>query len=442
MSQTLLIVDDERAIRFALRMVLEDAGYNIIEATDGLAALETLDDQVNIDLIISDLKMPRLDGMGLLDRLSSQPHAPPVIMITAHGSERTVVEAMKRGALDYFSKPFDAAEILRVVHRNLRVAEGERALRRLRAGHLLRRTMVFESEAMYRVAELVQRVAPRDIPVLITGESGTGKELVARAIVGASSRSEAPYIRFNCAALSVELAEAELFGHARGAFTGAAAARRGLFRSADGGSVLLDEVGELNPRTQGSLLRVLQEREVRPIGEEHSVPINVRLLAATNRNLRTDTDFRRDLYFRLNVVEIHLPPLRERPEDIIPLARHFARRAGDQFGMESVSLSPTLLRTLSQQAWSGNARELQHTMQRLVALSTGPEIGAEEMELAFGEADTVVASMGLKGQVDAFERAVVARMLTACNGNQSEAARQLQISRMTMVSKLKKYGLS
>ncbi|MCB9742426.1 MAG: sigma-54-dependent Fis family transcriptional regulator [Alphaproteobacteria bacterium] len=441
MRQRLLVVDDEPGIRFALRVVLEDAGFEVRDAPDGRRALALLEAGERFDLVISDLRMPELDGMALLEALQARPDAPPLILITAHGSERRAVEAMKRGALDYFSKPFQEDELLRVVQRALGTARLSQRVRRLEAGLALQRTMVFASEAMARVAELVERIAPRDIPVLITGEPGTGKELVARAIVGASRRANQPYLPFNCAALTPELAASELFGHARGAFTGADQSRAGLFRDADTGTVLLDEVGELHPRVQGALLRALQEGAVRPVGATRAVHVDVRVLAATNRTLRGSPDFREDLYYRLNVVELRLPPLRERPEDIVPLARHFVQRAAERFGEDELRLSGGVERRLGAEPWPGNVRQLRNTVERLAALARGPVIDEAIWALAASGASPAGGEAGLKAQVDAFERELIARTLEACAGNQSEAARQLEVSRMTLVSKLRKYGL-
>jgi len=266
---------------------------------------------------------------------------------------------------------------------------------------------------------------------------------VARAIVKASPRAEKPYVRFNCAALPRELAEAELFGHSRGAFTGAVRARPGLFREAEGGTLLLDEIGELDPATQGALLRVLQEREVRPVGEDRPVKVDVRVLAATNRDLTHDVEegrFRKDLFYRLDVVTIRVPPLRERPEDIVPLAEQFARRFGDRFGLEQPRLTERVLERLRRHDWPGNVRELEHVVERLVALAGDPVIDDDPFG---GEAADPAASVepGLRERVAAFERGLVAEALARCQGNQSEAARQLGISRVTLIDKLKRHGL-
>ncbi len=438
---TVLVVDDEPALRFTLRAILEDEGIAVAEAADGQAALERVQ-QGGIDLVLTDLRMPKLDGLQLLDELLRLPHGPRAILITAHGSERVAVDAMKRGALDYFAKPFDADEVARVVRRALENVSLRHENQRLRGELALRRTMVFDSEALRRVADLVDRVASRDVTVLITGESGTGKELVARALVKASPRADKAYVRFNCAALPRELAEAELFGHSRGAFTGAARARPGLFREADGGTLLLDEIGELDLQTQGALLRVLQEREVRPLGEERPVRIDVRVLAATNRNLADEVErgtFRRDLFYRLDVVRLHVPPLRDRPEDIAPLAEHFARKAADRFGLGEVRLGPHTMARLQAARYPGNVRELEHVIERLVALASGPLIDDDPFDSQGAE---TAPQMGLRERVGLFERGLVADELARCHGNQSETARRLGLSRVTLIEKLHKYGLT
>jgi len=300
--------------------------------------------------------MPRMDGMELLRRIKDGPSAPVVVMITAHGSERQAVEAMKVGAFDYFRKPFEPDELLAVVRRALESATLRADNERL-AGELnLARTMVFESAAMSRLAVLVQRVAPRDVTVLITGESGTGKERVAEALVRASSRKDAPYVRFNCAAITPELAEAELFGHTKGAFTGAHRTRAGLFREASSGTLLLDEIGEMDLRTQARLLRVLQEGEVRPVGEDRPVPIDVRIVAATHRDLPKlvgEGRFREDLYYRLHVVQLCVPPLRERPEDVPVLFRHFIERYAERFATGPLRVPAGLIERLTAYRWYG-----------------------------------------------------------------------------------------
>lgn len=282
--------------------------------------------------------MPQIDGLELLKRIQSLPNAPKLILITAHGSERNAVEAIKLGAHDYFKKPFEMDELLAVVRRTVGTVRLEAENERLASEANLLQSMIFVSPAMSRLAVLIRRIAPRDITVLITGESGTGKERVAEALVRASSRADRAFVRFNCASLTAQLAEAELFGHTRGAFTGAVKERTGLFREADGGTILLDEIGELELATQAKLLRVLQEAEVRPVGGDKSIKVDVRILAATNRDLAQQVvsgNFREDLYYRLKVAMLHIVPLRDRPEDIPVLARHFLSRSRNAFAAEA-----------------------------------------------------------------------------------------------------------
>jgi two-component system response regulator HydG len=367
-------------------------------------------------------------------------------LVTAHGSERAAVDAMKAGAFDYFRKPFENDELLAVVSRALSAVRLEAENERLSGELNLSRSLVFASEAMSRLALMVQRVGPRDVTVLITGESGTGKERVAEALVRASRRAARPFVRFNCAALTPELAEAELFGHARGAFTGAHRARLGLFREADGGTLLLDEIGELEAATQAKLLRVLQEGEVRPVGEERPVRVDVRIVAATHRDLGrqvADGRFREDLYYRLKVVTLQVPSLRERREDIAVLARHFLARACERFGTPAVQLTDEMLARLSACDWPGNVRELENAIESAVALS--PD-GALDLSLLPGPPGAAAATeqprASLKQRVEAYERGLVLAALETAEGNRSAAARALGISRATLHEKLHKYGVA
>jgi DNA-binding NtrC family response regulator len=310
---------------------------------------------------------------------------------------------------------------------------------------------------MSKLAVLVQRIAPRDVTVLLTGESGTGKERVADALVAASGRADKPFVRFNCAALTAELAEAELFGHTKGAFTGAVKARPGLFREADGGTILLDEIGELPATIQAKLLRVLQEGEVRPVGEDTSVKIDVRIIAATHRDLMqmaVEGKFREDLFYRLKVVHLRIPPLRERPEDIPPLARHFLAEFSRRFGAGPFKLTPSLLEQLIAYSWPGNIRELENAIESLVALSQGGEVDLTLLPQATPVAkpttevatatppDLSTGQMELKARVDAYERGIIVNALEAAHGNRSHAARALGINRATLHGKLRKYGLT
>jgi DNA-binding NtrC family response regulator len=436
-----LVVDDDAAVRYTLREILASEGLAVEEAADGAEALARWEAHP-APLVVTDLRMPGMDGMELLRRLVARTPAPRVVVITAHGSERQAVEAMKAGAADYFKKPFENEELLAVVRRTLEAVRLAHENERLAGELTLARTMVFASEAMRRLAVLVARVAPRDVNVLVTGESGTGKERVAEAIVQASRRADRSFVRFNCAALTPELAEAELFGHARGAFTGAVRARPGLFGEADGGTLLLDEVGELAANTQAKLLRVLQEGEVRAVGEERSRTVDVRVIAATHRDLAAEVRagrFREDLFYRLDVVHLHVPPLRERPGDVPVLARHFLARFAERYGLASASAPDAVLHHLAGQAWPGNVRELENAVERLVALSP-----AEGLDLSLLPGAGPAEDRGplpLRERVQAYERGLVVEALRAAGGNRSEAARRLGVSRVTLHDKLRRYGL-
>jgi DNA-binding NtrC family response regulator len=439
-----LVADDDAGVRYTIRQILEDAGHEVVEAADGRAALEAWDASP-CPVVVTDLRMPGMDGMALLQELLRRSPPPRVVVVTAHGSERHAVDAMRAGAWDYFRKPFDGAELLAVVRRADEAARLADENERLQGEVALSGPLVFQSAAMRRLAALVARVAPRDVTVLVTGESGTGKERVAEAIWRASRRADRPFVRFNCAALTPELAEAELFGHARGAFTGALRARAGLFGEADGGTLLLDEVGELAPPLQGKLLRALQDGEVRPVGEDRARRVDVRVVAATHRDLPAlvaKGGFREDLYYRLKVVELRVPALRERPDDVPLLARFFLARYAERFGVPRPAASDALLDRLRAHGWPGNVRELENAVESLVALSPEGELDLGLLPGAGPAPAGAGAPLSLKQRVEAYERGLVVAALEAARGNQSEAARALGVSRVTLHDKLRKYGLA
>jgi DNA-binding NtrC family response regulator len=458
----ILLVDDEPAVLFTLSEVLVERGHRVVTARSGAEALDKLDEA---DAVLTDLSMPGMDGLELMGQIGQRDPALPVILLTAHGSEKVAVAAMKQGAYDYVAKPFDIDEVALVIERAVEARKLRIDNRRLAAEQTLGRRIIGASRPMRRLLEATSRVASRDVTVLVRGETGTGKEFVAELLHAQSSRAKAPLVRFNCAALPADLADAELFGHVRGAFTGATASRPGFFAQADGGTLILDEVGELPPAVQAKLLRALQEGEIQPVGSGRIEKVNVRVVAATNRDLASDAKsgaFREDLYYRLAVVELVVPPLRDRKDDIPALAEEFARRYGDKFGLGAIGLEPTLIDALVRADWPGNVRQLENTIARLAALSTGGIIGLADYQNAIGDAP-VASSSGplpvaeeapdevpvpdarngptLKEQVEAFERGLVARTLDATGGNQSEAARRLGVSRVTLIDKMKKYGL-
>lgn len=449
-----LVVDDDAGVRYTLSEILSDAGLSVELAENGRDALAIARTSA-FDLVITDLRMAPMDGLELLRTLHQELPKLKVILVTAHGSERHAVEAMKLGAFDYFKKPFDLDELMAVVGRALESLRLSEENARLISESNFAQSLVFRAPAMSQLALLVSRVAPRDVTVLITGESGTGKERVAEAIVRASTRAERPFIRFNCATLTAELAEAELFGHTKGAFTGAQRNRNGLFREANGGTLLLDEVGELDLNLQAKLLRVLQEGEVRPVGEDRSFAVDVRVIAATHRNLVELVQagrFRDDLFYRLKVVSLAVPSLRDRPEDIRPLARHFLQRLAERFGVGPLRVPPELFDRLQEYDWPGNVRELENAVEALVALSVDGEL---DLSLLPGQiaatarpsvppVDIEEASskgLSLKQRVEAYERGVIVRVLEATNGNRREAALRLGLSRATLHDKLHRYGL-
>jgi two-component system response regulator HydG len=459
-----LVVDDDSSVRYTVRGILEHAKLQVDEAADGAEGLERVENN-HYEIVVTDIQMPRMDGIELLNRIRKRPTPQPkVIIMTAHGSERLAVEAIKAGAFDYFRKPFEIDEMMAVVRRATESVRLTAEVERLSGELNLTRSLIFSSAAMSKLAVLVQRIAPRDVTVLLTGESGTGKERVADALVAASGRANQPFVRFNCAALTAELAEAELFGHTKGAFTGAVKARPGLFREADGGTILLDEIGELPATIQAKLLRVLQEGEVRPVGEDQPIKVDVRIIAATHRDLMqmaAEGKFREDLYYRFKVVHLRIPPLRERPEDIPLLARHFLSEFSRRFGVGPFKLTPSLLERLNAYSWPGNVRELENALESLVALSQGSELDLSVLPQSAPiatpandaaprpttSAPSVSTSDGgaqvdLKARMDAYERGIIVAALEAAHGNRSLTARRLGINRATLHGKLRKYGLT
>ncbi|MGB8930957.1 MAG: sigma-54 dependent transcriptional regulator [Anaeromyxobacteraceae bacterium] len=450
-----LLVDDDPAVLFATKEVVRAAGHEPVLARSGKEALERLDD---VDAVVTDFAMPEMDGIALLLAIRERDATLPVIVLTAQGSERVAVRAMKSGAYEYVTKPYDIDEMTLVIERALETRGLRVQNRHLAAEKALGRRFVGEAPAMRKLLDAVSRVAAKDITVLVRGETGTGKELVASLLHAQSRRAGGPLVRFNCAAIPGELAEAELFGHARGAFTGATQARRGFFAEADGGTLVLDEVGELAPQVQAKLLRVLQEGEIQPVGAGRVERVDVRVVACTNRDLGAEARagrFREDLYYRLAVVELTVPPLRDHRDDIPVLAAEFARRYGERFGMEDVRLSPELVQLLCRAEWPGNVRQLENAVARMVALSPtgllGPDAFASPTARERVEADLdpdaepsgplELEGASLREQLDALERNLIARTLAATGGNQSEAARRLGIGRTAFIDRLKKYGL-
>jgi two-component system response regulator AtoC len=438
---TIGLVDDDPGVLFTLGEILEDAGHDVLRISRAEEALHLLD---HMEVLVTDLVMPGMGGMELLRQARAARPGLPVILVTAQGSERAAVQAMKGGAYDYLKKPFDLDEVRASVGRAAEAAELRRGARLRELERTLGRPLLGESAAFRRLLEDAGRVAPRDVPVLLQGETGTGKELIASLLHGLGRRASGPLVRFNCAALPAELAEAELFGHTRGAFTGAERARAGFFAQADGGTLVLDEVGELPLAVQAKLLRALQEGEIQPIGAGKTVRVDARVVASTHRDLRAEVQagrFREDLYFRLAVVVLRLPPLRERREDIPLLARAFCQRIARRFDLPNASLSPELLAALQARPWPGNVRELENTITRLLALSTDGELDVNALEPGALPGVERGEHGAFRERVAAFERGLLEQALRDAGGNHSEAARSLGLSRVTLLDKLKRHGL-
>jgi DNA-binding NtrC family response regulator len=457
-----LLVDDDPAVLFALGELLESAGHEVASVASGRAALGALD---GADVVIADYSMPGMDGLQLLDEIRLHDPGLPVILITAHGSEQVAVRAMKYGAYDYLAKPFDNDEVRYSVDRALETRRHRLAARERSLEHAVGVRIVGQSPALRRTVDAAIRVAPRDVTVLVRGETGTGKEIIASLLHAHSPRAARPLVRFNSAAIPHELAEAQLFGHVKGAFTGATSARAGYFSQADGGTLFIDEIAELSLSVQAKLLRALQEREVQPLGAPRVEKVDVRVVAATHRDLVAEIAagrFREDLYYRIAVVELVVPPLRERPGDVALLAREFARKYSERFGLgQVVQLSPEFLALLEKESWPGNVRQLENTIARSVALATDRIIGpavlgplgaladdpaADPAGAEVGHAAEAAASVArgpsFREQVEAFERNLLGNAIAAASGNQSEAARRLGMTRGSLYDKMKKYRLT
>jgi two-component system, NtrC family, response regulator PilR len=453
---SVLIIDDERSLREFLTICLTRAGHKVIAAEDPAAGLRAFTPGNTIDLVITDLKMPGpMDGLGVLDEVKRKSPETQVVVMTAFASTDTAIAAMKRGAYDYLTKPFKVDEILVVLDRALErqaLVRDNAALREKVQDTYRLSALLGRSAAMQRVFDLIRKIAPARTNVLITGESGTGKELVARALHGESTRATHAFVAVNCGAIPDTLIESELFGHVRGAFTGAVGHKEGLFAAADGGTLFLDEIAELPMAMQVKLLRALQERKVKPVGGTEERPVDVRVVAATNRDLEAEVasgGFRQDLYYRLNVIQVHVPPLRQRREDIPLLVEHFVRRYAAELGKRMTGIAPDALAALAAYDFPGNVRELENIVERAVTLEPtaliqraslpdlgragGPVSAPVELPPSGIDLDRILADL---------EREMVQRALKQSGGVRKDAARLLGITFRSLRYRLVKLGIA
>ena len=449
-AKRILVVDDDSYVRSGTEEILLRQGYEVDTAGSAAAALQALEG-AEYDLMLSDIKMPGMSGLELLEKVVPQWPELTVVLMTAYGAIDDAVRAMRNGAYNYVLKGDGSApeEMEIVVEQALKVQDTERENRRLRSELSSRYgfgSMIGKSPAMVQVFDLVRTVADSRATVLVTGESGTGKELVARALHYNSPRTGGPFIRLNCAALPRDLMESELFGHEKGAFTGAIRQTRGRFEMAHGGTLLLDEISEIDPALQAKLLRVLQEREFERVGSSQTIEVDVRIVATTNRDLAREVEegnFREDLYYRLNVIEIGLPPLRERPEDVPALVLSFIERFNEENGKGIQGLEEEALELLGRYPWPGNVRELENYVERAVVVSPGPRLKAADfprklVEGPDGSPGELASQVGLT--VHEMERRLIMSTLEALGGKRTEAAAQLGISTRTLRNKLHEYG--
>ncbi len=465
-----LVADDEASIRFVLRETLSELGFDVLEAVDGHAALAALTSE-SLQLAFLDLRMPGPSGLELLDRVRGTGSETAIVIITAQNTFENAVEAMKRGALDYLSKPFGVAQVSALAEKALRNQRLEREVRELRRELGQRQAtgerLVGRSPALLEIFKTVGRLAARDVPVLITGESGTGKELVARAIHAASARGAGPFVAVNTAAIPRDLLESELFGHERGAFTGASSAHLGHFREAAGGTLFLDEIGDMPLDLQAKLLRVLQTKEVTPVGGRGSIGVDLRILAATHRDLDAavrEGSFREDLLYRLRVVPLHIPPLRERREDIPVLAQYFVDRYAEELAGAPRVITAACLEELAAESWPGNVRQLENAVKRALVLGTAEVLGPEDFAFLRSEAralgssevrleDATLRELARELEAGApselhrrllerVERPLLEEVLRRTGGNQLRAAGLLGINRNTLRKKLTDLGIA
>ena len=453
--ETVLIVDDEKNYPLILSAVLDEEGFETLTANSGQDALKILNHS-DVDIVLTDMKMPAMDGIELLERIKTKDPDLPVIMMTAHGTVEKAVKAMQLGAYNYILKPFDNESLVIYVKKALAVYRMAKENRRLQSAVESRYSfgnIIGKSKAMQDVFETIQKVAPSSATVLIEGESGTGKELAAKAIHYNSTRRDRPIIAVNCSALTETLLESELFGHEKGAFTGAVSMKKGRFELADGGTLFLDEIGELTANLQVKLLRVLQERVIERVGGVKPIPVDIRVVAATNKTLKAEMQegrFREDLYYRLNVVHLSLPPLKDRPEDIRLLVNHFINKYADERRASTplTGIDPEVERFFYNYNWPGNVRELENVIERALILCTGDTICMADLPKDYQrhvdsalELGEIPANAKLYETMASVERALIERALKISGGVQAHAAELLGIGKSGLNQKIKKYKL-
>jgi DNA-binding NtrC family response regulator len=450
MNRTILVADDEKNIRSGLQMALEDEGFEVLLASDGKEAWNLITSS-QVDMLITDLRMPRMSGQELLKKVSSSYPTMPVVILTGHGTIEAAVEAMRDGAVDFMTKPLNLDRLFLLIRRafsNLDLYDQNAALKKELA-ELKRQSgynrIIGKSERMVRLMDTVKQVADATASVLVTGESGVGKELVADALHHLSSRSNGPFIKVSCASFAETLLEDELFGHEKGAFSGATSARKGRFELAHGGTLFLDEIGEISQSTQVKLLRVLQERQFERLGSEKTITVDVRLVAATNRDLRAEVDsgkFREDLYYRLNVIHLEVPPLRERKEDIPLLMSHFLEMYNERNGRQVEGFSQRAKAAMLSYDWPGNIRELGNCVESTVVLASDKIIDLDDLPAVVRNASSeerVVIPVGTT--MEQAEKALILATIASCGGNKSKAADMLGIARKTLHRKVQDYKL-
>lgn len=449
--RSILVVDDDESLRRVTQLQLEEAGYRVLTASNGTEALDLVEDETPA-LVITDLKMPGLSGLELLKKIRQAYPQTTVLMITAFGTVQTAVEAMKAGAYDYITKPIDYEELVLVVNRAMerqQLVEEVHTLRLSLDQKYGFENIIGRSQALLSVLEMASRVAQRDSIVLIRGETGTGKELLAKAIHQNSRRKDQPFITINCGAIPRDLLESELFGYVKGSFTGAFAPKRGKVEMADGGTLFLDEIGELPLELQVKLLRLIQYGEVEKVGATTPITVDVRIVAATHRNLQNlieDGTFREDLYYRLAVIPLELPPLRERIEDIPELVQHLFLNARQKHNLPNLRLPPALLGYFCGYRWPGNVRELENVIERLVVLSVGDEITLDDLpeslrreKASNGGLELELPAQGIS--LESVEKELIEKALRKFDWNQTKAAGFLDISRRTLIYRMEKHGI-